>query len=127
MELTESVADTEEEVEPLGLPLELMLTDAVAQEDTEPLMLPEEVEEVERVPLTEAEVEAEPLTEGQLLTDRELLRVPDTVPVTDTDTELELLTVPLVVWLAETLPEGVGDVEREPDTLPQLLAEELTE
>ena len=79
------------------------------------------------MPLTEAETEPEPDTEGQLLTDTVLLRVPDTEPVTDTDTQLELLMLALLLWLPEALPEGVGEVEGDPDTLLQLLAEELTE
>ena len=79
------------------------------------------------MPLTEAETEPEPDTEGQLLTDTVLLRVPDTEPVTDTDTQLELLMLALLLWLPEALPEGVGEVEGDPDTLLQLLAEELTD
>ena len=77
------------------------------------------------MPLTEAETEPEPDTEGQLLTDTVLLRVPDWLPDTDAEPVLEPLTLRLAVWLPEMLPEAVCEEDTEPDTETQLLAVEL--
>ena len=78
-ELTEADSELLEDTLPEMLPatvLELLmlllllgLSDDVAQEDTELLRLPEGVDDGDREPITEAEMEAELDTEAQLLED----------------------------------------------------------
>lgn len=121
------MADTEAVLEPLKLPLKLLLTEAEAQKLLEGVLLPLLLGVTELVLLPEKEEQEEADNVLLLLPEALLLREPELLTVLELDAVAHILALWVELWLSVELPELLSEELRLPDAEPLLLTEALTD